>query len=57
MELLMISTQDLMKMFWLAIVSFLIAIAWTPVFTNFLYQNKLGKKIREGADVPIYEYG
>ena len=54
MELLMISTQDLMKMFWLAIVSFLIAIAWTPVFTNFLYQNKLGKKIREGADVPIY---
>lgn len=54
MELLLVHAQDLTKMFWLALTAFLITIAWTPIFTNFLYQNKLGKKIREGKDVPIF---
>ncbi len=49
-----INPQDLIRMFWFALVSFLIAIAWTPVLANFLYRNKIGKKIRESTDAPIY---
>lgn len=54
MELLMISTYDLTKMFWLALLAFVIAIAWTPILTNFLYKNKIGKRIRNGKDTPIF---
>jgi len=54
MELLMISTYDLTKMFWLALLAFIIAIAWTPILTNFLYKNKIGKRIRNGKDTPIF---
>ncbi len=54
MELLTVSTYDLMKMLWLALASFVIAVAWTPVFTNFLYRNKLGKRIRESKEAPVY---
>ncbi|MEK9167683.1 MAG: phospho-N-acetylmuramoyl-pentapeptide-transferase [Patescibacteria group bacterium] len=35
------------KTFWLATLSFLVAILWTPLFTDFLYKNRLGKKIRQ----------
>jgi len=37
----------LAKTFWLASLSFLVAILWTPLFTEFLYKNRLGKKIRQ----------
>ncbi|MBI4948490.1 phospho-N-acetylmuramoyl-pentapeptide-transferase [Candidatus Berkelbacteria bacterium] len=37
----------LAKTFWLASLSFLVAILWTPLFTDFLYKNKLGKRIRQ----------
>lgn len=37
----------LAKTFWLASLSFLVAILWTPLFTDFLYKNRLGKKIRQ----------
>lgn len=37
----------LAKTFWLASLSFLVAFLWTPLFTDFLYKNKLGKKIRQ----------
>ena len=53
MELLTISTYDLGKMFWLALISFLIAVAWTPILTNFLYKNNLGKRIRDSKSAPI----
>jgi len=49
-----ISPEDLVRMFWFAVMSFLIAIAWTPLLTSFLYRNKIGKKIRESKDAPIY---
>lgn len=54
MELLLVSKYDLSKMFWLALLSFLIAITWTPILTNFLYKNRLGKKIRSSKDAPIF---
>ncbi|MEK7202492.1 MAG: phospho-N-acetylmuramoyl-pentapeptide-transferase [Patescibacteria group bacterium] len=38
---------SLAKTFWLATLSFLVAILWTPLFTDFLYKNRLGKKIRQ----------
>lgn len=37
----------LAKTFWLASLAFLVAILWTPLFTDFLYKNRLGKKIRQ----------
>lgn len=37
----------LAKTFWLASLSFLVAVLWTPLFTDFLYKNRLGKKIRQ----------
>lgn len=37
----------LAKTFWLASLSFLVAILWTPLFTDFLYRHRLGKKIRQ----------
>lgn len=53
MELLTIEKYDLVKMFWLALLAFVIAIIWTPIWTNFLYKNKLGKRIRDSKDAPI----
>jgi phospho-N-acetylmuramoyl-pentapeptide-transferase len=53
MELLVIDRYDFTKMFWLAILSFAIAVVWTPILTNFLYKNKIGKRIRESKDAPI----
>ncbi len=45
--------DDLIRMFWYALAAFLIAIVWTPLLTNYLYKNKLGKKIRDSKDAPI----
>ena len=53
MELLTIEILDLVKMFWLAVVAFVISIVLTPIWTNFLYKNKLGKRIRDSKDAPI----
>jgi len=38
----------------LASLAFLFAIAWTPLWTAFLYNNKLGKTIRNSGATPIY---
>jgi phospho-N-acetylmuramoyl-pentapeptide-transferase len=53
MEIIKIFAPDVTRMLWLSVLSFLIAIAWTPVFTNFLYRNNLGKRIRESKNAPI----
>lgn len=47
MEQFSISTTFLVKTFFLAAFSFIVAILWTPILTNFLYKNKIGKRIRE----------
>lgn len=49
MDLLEGAHIALAKTFWLASLSFLVAILWTPLFTDFLYKNRLGKKIRQTA--------
>lgn len=45
--------QALTKIFLLSFVSFVIAIAWTPFLTNFLYKYHIGKKIRK-EKAPVY---
>jgi len=47
MEQIQIYLPSLAKIFWLTALSFIIAIIWTPLFTDFLYRNKLGKRIRK----------
>lgn len=54
MESIILNKVELSKMFWMALMAFLIAIAWTPVLTNFLYRNKIGKRIRDSKDAPIF---
>lgn len=47
MEQIQIYLPSLAKIFWLTAISFIIAIIWTPIFTDFLYRNRLGKRIRK----------
>ena len=47
MEQFQVYIPDIAKIFWLTAISFVIALIWTPLFTDFLYKNKLGKKIRD----------
>ena len=58
METIQIFLPNLAKIFWLTALSFIIAVIWTPLFTDFLYRNKLGKRIRKtGFDekrVPVF---
>ncbi len=47
METLSINLIDLKFVFLLTTLSFVVAILWTPLFTDFLFKNRLGKKIRQ----------
>ncbi len=47
MEVIQINLANLAKIFWLTSLSFIIAVIWTPLFTDFLYRNRLGKRIRK----------
>lgn len=47
MELIQLYLPNLAKIFWLTGLSFIIAIIWTPIFTDFLYRNRFGKRIRK----------
>jgi len=46
-ENISIDILSLIKIFWLTGFAFFICIAFTPIFTDFLYKNKLGKRIRQ----------
>lgn len=48
-----IRPDDLVRMFWFALASFIIAMAWTPILTHFLYKYKMGKTIRDAKSAPI----
>lgn len=50
----MTSVQALIKIFSLAAISFAAAMALTPLFTEFVYKHKFGKKIRAEGDTPIF---
>lgn len=47
MEYFQVYFPDVTKIFWLTALAFVIALIWTPLFTDFLYHNRLGKKIRD----------
>ena len=50
----MSTSQAVIKIFSLATIAFVMAMALTPLFTNFVYKYKFGKKIRAEGDTPIY---
>ena len=45
---------DIIKIFTLTTISFVVTLMWTPAFTHFLFRYKLGKQIRDGGETPIY---
>lgn len=48
-------TADILtKVFSLTSIAFIVALLTTPLLTNFLYKNKLGKQIRNGPDTPVF---
>lgn len=47
MEIIQLYLPNLAKIFWLTALSFIIAVIWTPIFTDFLYRNRFGKRIRQ----------
>lgn len=44
----------LVKILFLSTLAFVFTIAWTPALTRFLYKNKLGKRIRNNGQTPIF---
>ncbi len=50
----MSTTDALIKIFFLATIAFVVAISLTPIFTNFIYTHKFGKKIRADGDTPYF---
>ena len=50
----MTTTQALIKIFSLAAISFALSFSLTPIFTEFMFRNKFGKKIRAEGDTPVY---
>jgi len=46
--------EALTKVFSLAAISFVLAMALTPVLTKFLYKYKMGKQIRKDGDTPVF---
>lgn len=49
-----LTTIEIIKIFSLATISFVVAFAWTPLLTHFLYKYKLGKSVRDDGTTPIY---
>jgi phospho-N-acetylmuramoyl-pentapeptide-transferase len=47
-------TPTIIKIFSLAAMSFIFAMLLTPILTDFLYKNKIGKKIRAEGDTPVF---
>jgi phospho-N-acetylmuramoyl-pentapeptide-transferase len=48
------NVPEVIKIFSLAAISFIVAMLLTPAFTEFLYKNKIGKKIRAEGDTPYF---
>ncbi len=45
---------EIIRMLLLGSLAFVITMIWTPLWTKFLYKNKLGKKIRDNGETPIF---
>jgi phospho-N-acetylmuramoyl-pentapeptide-transferase len=54
MEIVSLNIPALSRIFLLAFFSFILAFAWTPILTSILYKYRLGKKIRDRKDTPVY---
>lgn len=50
----MVDAFDVTKMLILATLSFVVAIAWTPLLTHLLYRFRLGKSIRSAVTAPMF---
>lgn len=42
------------KILLLTTISFIVAVAWTPLLTHFLYKHKIGKSLRSKNEAPIF---
>lgn len=42
------------KILFLSTLAFIFTVLWTPLLTHFLYKYKLGKKIRENGNTPVF---
>ncbi len=47
-------TPTIIKIFSLAAMAFIFAMLLTPILTEFLYKNRIGKKIRAEGDTPVF---
>lgn len=45
---------NIVKILSFSTLSFVFALSWTPLLTYFLYKYKMGKKIRNGGNTPIF---
>lgn len=45
---------EVIRILFLTSLSFLVAIVLTPIWTHFLYKYKMGKRIRDGKEAPIF---
>ncbi|PKM91459.1 phospho-N-acetylmuramoyl-pentapeptide-transferase [Candidatus Falkowbacteria bacterium HGW-Falkowbacteria-1] len=45
---------QVIKILFLSTFAFVFTVLWTPILSNFLYKYKLGKKIRNSGDTPIF---
>src|SRR3989338_11271409 len=50
----MMAENQLAKIFILAVLAFGFALACTPILTNFLFRNKIGKQIRKSPETPLF---
>lgn len=44
----------IIKALFLGALAFIFTVAWTPLYTNFVYRHKLGKQIRDDGSTPIF---
>ena len=58
MHTLSLSTNDLLRVFWLTALSFSAAMLLTPLMTNYLYSRKVWKQMKDtaitGEKAPVY---
>ncbi len=50
----MLESFEIVRVLVLTTVSFLVAFAWTPALTRMLYAHRLGKRIRDEKETPIF---
>ena len=44
----------IVKILFLSTLAFVFTVAWTPILTHFLYKYKMGKKIRNSGNTPVF---